>query len=166
MALNAYLKLTGKKQGWIKGSVKQKGRENKIMVIAVNHEIVSPRDSASGLATGKRQHKPFVITKEIDKSTPLLYTALCTNEVITEFLLQFWRANPVGTAAGAGTEVQYYTVKLTNACICDIQFHMLNNKNPDLQRYAEYEEIAFTYEKIEWTWVDGGITSVDDWNVV
>jgi hypothetical protein len=26
------------------------------------HEIVSPRDSASGLPTGKRQHKPFVIT--------------------------------------------------------------------------------------------------------
>lgn len=32
---------------------------------------VSPRDSASWLATGKRQHKPFTITKEIDKSTPL-----------------------------------------------------------------------------------------------
>jgi hypothetical protein len=26
------------------------------------HEIVSPRDAASGLPTGKRQHKPFVIT--------------------------------------------------------------------------------------------------------
>jgi type VI secretion system secreted protein Hcp len=34
------------------------------------HEIVSPRDTASGLPSGKRQHKPFTITKEIDKSTP------------------------------------------------------------------------------------------------
>ena len=53
MALNAYLKMKGQKQGEIKGSVTQKGRENKIMVIAVNHEITSPRDPASGLPTGR-----------------------------------------------------------------------------------------------------------------
>jgi hypothetical protein len=34
--------------------------------------VVSPRDAASGLPTGKRMHKPFIITKELDKSTPLL----------------------------------------------------------------------------------------------
>ena len=72
MALNAYLSLKGQKQGQIKGSVTQKGREGKIMVIAYSHEIVSPRDTASELPTGKRMHKPLVITKELDKSTPLL----------------------------------------------------------------------------------------------
>ena len=91
MALNAYLKLKGQTQGSIKGSVTQKGRENTIMVIAVSHEIVSPRDLASGQATGRRQHHPFVITKELDKSSPLLYNALCTNENITQFELQFFR---------------------------------------------------------------------------
>ncbi len=40
--------------------------------ITFNQAIVSPRDAASGLPTGKRQHKPFVITKEYDKSSPLL----------------------------------------------------------------------------------------------
>ncbi len=34
---------------------------------AVVSAIVSPRDSASGLPTGKRMHKPFVITKELDR---------------------------------------------------------------------------------------------------
>ncbi|HRI69004.1 MAG TPA: type VI secretion system tube protein Hcp, partial [Polyangium sp.] len=43
MALNAYLRLKGQKQGEIKGSVTQKGREGSIMVIAVSHEIISPR---------------------------------------------------------------------------------------------------------------------------
>ena len=33
--------------------------------IVVGNKIVSPRDAASGLPTGKRMHKPFVITKEI-----------------------------------------------------------------------------------------------------
>jgi type VI secretion system secreted protein Hcp len=162
MALNAYLKLKGQKQGDIKGSVTQKGREGKIMVIAVSHEITSPRDAASGLPTGKRMHKPFVITKELDKSSPLLYNALCNNENITEFELQFWTPQ-TGAVGGAGTEKQHYTVKLTNASIADIKFTMLNNKNPELMRYAEYEEIAFTYQKIEWIWNDGGIMSTDNW---
>ena len=119
MALNAYLSLKGQTQGDIKGSVTQKGREGKIMVIAASHEVYSPRDLASGLPTGKRQHKPFIITKELDQSTPLLYTALKSNEIFTSFELQFWTPKLTGT--GTGMEVQHYTVRLTNAQICDIK---------------------------------------------
>jgi type VI secretion system secreted protein Hcp len=162
MALNSYLNLKGQKQGDIKGSVTQKGREGKIMVIAVSHEIISPRDPASGLPTGKRMHKPFVITKELDKSSPLLYNVLVNNENITTWELQFWTPQ-LSAAGGVGAEKQHYTVKLTNANIASISFRMPNNKNPELTRYAEYEEVAFTYQKIEWVWVDGGITAMDDW---
>jgi type VI secretion system secreted protein Hcp len=56
-----------------------------------------------------------------------------------------------------------YIVRLTNATIVDIRFRMLNNKNPDLMRYAEYEEVAFDYQKIEWTWVLGNVVASDDW---
>lgn len=162
MALNAYLKLKGSKQGDIKGSVIQKGREGKIMVIAVNHEITSPRDSVGGQAIGKRQHKPFVITKELDKSTPLLFSAMVNNENIVEWELQFFAAKTT-SAVGAGVETNNYTVKLTNANIVNIKSIMLNNKDVELVKFAPYEEIAFTYQKIEWTWMDGPITAVDDW---
>lgn len=157
MALNAYLKLKGQKTGPINGSVTQKGRENKIAVISINHDIISPRDPASGLPTGKRMHKPFVITKELDKASPLLYSVLVNNENITEWELQFWQPS------ATGAEKQHYTVKLTNANIASISFRMLNNKDPNLMKFAEFEEIAFTYQKIEWTWTDGGITAMDDW---
>ena len=162
MALQAYLNLKGQKQGEIKGSVTQKGREGKIAIIAVSHEIVSPRDPASGLPTGKRMHKPFVITKELDKSSPLLYNALVNNENIPDWQLQFWTPQ-IKATTGSGNEVQHYTVKLTNANVASIAFRMANNKHPDLMKFAEYEEVAFTYQKIEWTWNDGGITAGDDW---
>ena len=165
MALNAHLKLKGQKQGEIKGSVTQKGREGKIMVIAAHHEIVSPRDPASGLATAKHTHHPFVITKEIDKSSPLMYSALINSENLIEWELQFWRAGSTGVA-GSGVEKQYYTVKLINARVADISFAMPNNKHPELAKLAEYEDIAFVYQKIEWTWVDGGIVAADDWIAV
>ncbi len=162
MALNAYLKLKGQKQGEVKGSVTQKGREGKIMVIAVSHDIISPRDAASGLPTGKRMHKPFVITKELDKSSPLLYNILVNNENVPEWELQFWTPQ-LAAKSGGGTEVQHYSVKLVNANIASIAFRMANNKHPDLMKFAEYEEVAFTYQKIIWTWTEGGITAEDDW---
>src|SRR6476660_8769187 len=62
---------TGQKQGVFQGS-----NGPTIPINAIGHEIISPRDAASGLPTGKRQHKPFVITKQIDKSTPLFLNAL------------------------------------------------------------------------------------------
>ena len=76
--------------------------------------------------------------------------------------MQFWTPQ-VAAATGVGAERQHYTVKLTNARICDIKFSMLNNKNPELARFAEFEEKAFTYQKITRTWNDGGIKAQDDW---
>jgi type VI secretion system secreted protein Hcp len=157
MALNAYLRIKGQKQGEIKGSVTQKGREGTIMVIAASHSIVSPRDAASGLSTGKGQHEPFVITKELDQSTPLFYNMLVNNEIIVEWELRFWQVSP------ARVEVNHYTVQLMDANIVSIDFMMPNNRDPEFMKRAEYEEIAFTYQRIQWMWNQDGITSSDEW---
>jgi type VI secretion system secreted protein Hcp len=162
MALNAVLRLKGQRQGDIKGSCLQKGRVDTIAVIALSHSIISPRDAASGLPTGTRMHKPLVITKELDKSSPLLYNTLTQNENITTLTIHFYTPQ-LDAKRGMGEEVNNYIVELTNANIASIDFRMANNKHPDLMKFAEYEEIAFTYEKIMWTWKDGGITSSDSW---
>jgi type VI secretion system secreted protein Hcp len=157
MALNAYLTLKGQKQGAINGSVTQKGRENMIMIIGASHSVMSPRDAASGLATGKRMHKPFVAIQELDKSLPLIYNVLVNNENITAWKLQFWEPSQTGA------EKQHFTIQLTNATVAAIDFRMANNKHPDLMKFKEYAEISYTYQKIEWTWMEGGITASDDW---
>lgn len=157
MALNVFLKLKGQQQGNILGSAIAKGQDGKIVVIAADHELLSPRDPATGQATGRRQHRPFVITKEVDRSSPLLYRAFASNENLTEWELQFWGANP------QGVDVQRYVVALTNASIANIKFHLPNLKRPELAPYLLYEEVSFVYQKIVWTWSDGGITAQDDW---
>lgn len=162
MALNAYLKLKGAKTGDIKGSVTQKGREGMIAVHSFHHEIVSPRDAASGQATGRRQHSAFTIIKEIDKSTPLLHKVLTDNEVLTSWELKCF--NPKTSAAGgAGQEINHFTIKLTNASIASIVDIMENNLIAEDAKLPLMQEISFMYQKIEWTWVDGGIISEDDW---
>jgi type VI secretion system secreted protein Hcp len=157
MALNAYLSLRGQRQGEIRGDSDQPGREHLIPVIAASHEIISPRDPASGLPTGRRVHRPIVITKAVDLTSPLLELALVNNENITTFQLGFWRRN------AAGAEEQYYTIDLTNASIAGIRLEMLNNVYPENASHAVREHVTFTYQRITWTYVDGGIIATDDW---
>lgn len=157
MALDANLRVTSEVQGEIKGSVTQAGREDSILVIGYSHEVESPRDAASGLPTGKRQHKPFVVIKEIDKSTPQLMSALINNENLTDVELRFWQPSR------SGKELQYYTIYLENANIVNIQQEMLNNKYPENMRHKEREHVSFVYQKIVWTYEDGGITTEDTW---
>jgi type VI secretion system secreted protein Hcp len=126
------LLVTGQKQGAFSTT--------SIPLSGLSHEIVSPRDTASGLPTGKRQHKPLTITKEWGASTPKLLNALVTNENLTSVLIGLLRNGQ-----------QVATIKLTNASISS---------------YADAgdtEHWSFTYQKIEWTWVDGGVTAQDDW---
>jgi type VI secretion system secreted protein Hcp len=158
MALNCYIvKIKGETQGDIKGSVTQKGREGWIECFAFDHKVHSPRDAASGLPTGKRVHSPLRIIKAIDKSTPLLMNVLVNNENIPELELRFFAPST------AGAETNFYTIRLTNANISEIKPYMLLNRNPDYMKYPEMEEVSFTYQKIEWTFVKGGITAMDDW---
>ena len=149
-ALNAYLTVKGQKQGQIKGGVTKKAQEGKIQVIAVSHEIVSPRDSASGLPTGKVQHKPFVVHKQVDKASPLLYSMLVNNENISTWELGVYQPD------AKGVDTLAYTVKLTNASIASMR--VISDDDGKLT-----EVLTFTYQKIEWTWADGGITAMDDW---
>jgi type VI secretion system secreted protein Hcp len=152
----AYISITGQRQGQIRGDVTDKGKEGTIKGVTVSHEIISPRDPATGLPTGKRQHKPLTIRMEIDRSTPPLYSALVSNENLTTVEIKFYRPN------GQGISQNYFTIKLTNASIASI-----NLAHPDprdaILPYIEYLDVAFTYQKIEWTWIDGGITAQDDW---
>jgi type VI secretion system secreted protein Hcp len=156
--ITKFLKVKGQKQGDILGSVTQKGKEGSIAVIAVSHSIVSPRDPASGLPTGKRIHSPLVIVTHIDKATPLLYSVATTNENLPTVELDYYQTGL------DGKETLYFKIELTNANISSLKQTDLNSQDdPNVNLFGEYEEISFTYQKITWTWINGGITATDDW---
>jgi len=132
-ALNAYLKLKGTTTHKFNPAT----NSDKIMVIAVSHEIVSPRDPQSGLPTGQRMHKPFVITKELDKSSPLLQKALVNNENIPEITLEMYEKLPDGNVK---------LTKLVTFTNCKIKQKRINpNAAPNSH---EMETVAFTFQKI------------------
>lgn len=159
MASDAYLTLKGQKQGDIHGGVTQKGRENSILVHGFNNQVSEPLDAASGLPTGKRQHSPITIVKEVDQSSPKLWTALVNNENLTTWVLKFWAADGTQT----GVEKQIYTVTLTNSRIVSVHDFMSDNQNAAQAKLPLQEQVSFTYQKIEWTWTDPATTAADDW---
>jgi type VI secretion system secreted protein Hcp len=158
MALNAYMRdVEAETQGKVEGSCDQAGREGCIEIYGWSDEVNSPRDAASGLPTGKRQHKPIVITKPLDKSSPLLMNVLVNNENIKGLKLECWRPS------STGDEQKFFTIELINANIAGIRQEQLNNKYPENMQHEVREHVSLTYQKIIWTWEDGGITAEDDW---
>ncbi len=149
-ALNAYLKLKGQKQGAIQGSVVKKGVEGSLPIISFNHEVVSPRDPASGLPTGKRQHKPFTFLVGIGKSSPQLYQALFTGELLPEVELVVFAAGDKSATSSL------YSVKLSNAVVSQIRIVTPPGG-------VEALELSLVYQRIDMTWTDGGVTVGDDW---
>src|SRR5690242_4214681 len=92
--VHLYLKANGTD---IKGESTQTslGRQDSIECVYFEHEVITARESGSGLATGRRQYPPMKIAKRIDKASPLLMKALCENQVI-EATFKFFRPNPTG----------------------------------------------------------------------
>jgi type VI secretion system secreted protein Hcp len=164
MSLNTYIsKCVGEKQNAFKGGVIQKGREGWMEIIAVSHNISSPRDVASGQATGKRVHAPITSRMYYDQSLPMWHTSLVYNESLKEVVFAFFSPNKLGTAGGQGVETLTYEIKLTNAFVSKLELDMPNNKNPDLQRYETMLIISKVYQKIEGTWKLGNKVWQDDW---
>jgi type VI secretion system secreted protein Hcp len=151
---DAFMRIKGK-SGDIKGGATQKGREGMIVVHALEQNVVMPVDASSGMAAGRRVHKPIVITKNVDKSSAPLHLALSRDEVLSEVTIQFFE---VGRD---GMERNHYTIVLKNARITGLRHVMPDNNKPDLARLPAYEELTLVYESITWTWHDGGLTATD-----
>ncbi len=158
MSMPAHLSLEGNKQGKIEGSCTIKGREGTILVRTVEHTVSIPKSPQTGLPAGKHVHGPLTITKEIDKSSPKLFQALCSGEQMKTVTLDWYRINP------NGREDNYYTTKLENALIVGLRTWMPNALDGANDQMGHMEDVSFTYEKIIETWKPDGIEAQDSWS--
>lgn len=166
MATPAYMSVTGEKQALITneaftadsvGNSYQEGHENQVMVQAFSHQVIIPRDPQSCQPTGQRVHKPVCVTKVFDKASPLLWAALTSGERMSEVVIQWYR-----TSAN-GTQEHYYTTKLEDAIIVEINGYMHNCQDPENAHFTHLEDVHFTYRKITWTHEVCGTSGSDDW---
>ena len=117
--------------------------ETKVHVTSVSQQIAAPRDMSTGMASGKRMHKPITITKEVDRASPMLMRTMQSNGVLPQVTIEF--------AGGAGTGKAAQKIVLTNAMVSSIK------------TTGATETLTLTYEQIEVTYAGGGKTAMDDW---
>ena len=168
MPTPAYMSVEGATQGNITagaftaesvGNIWQEAHQDEVLVEAFEHQIIVPCDVQSGQPTGQRVHKPVIITKIYDKSSPLLYTALTSGERLTKVEIKWYRTSI------QGAQEHYFTHLLTDAVIVDISAEMPNCQDPGKAHFTHLEKVAMTYRRIEWTHVVSGTTGEDDWRV-
>lgn len=142
MALDAYLRLVGAKQGPLDGDVRRPGREGTIAVTSYSHALSA--EERDGVL--RPRHTPVTITKDIDHVTPRLAVAYATREPITSFELQFVRLSQWGQ------EEHVYTVDLHDARIHEIRQGLPDTRTPDAAGARLQEQVTFTYGSIDIRW--------------
>ena len=154
MANHAYMTITGATQGLISaecstqssiGNKCQAGHLNEIMVLAYSHNMAN---------TTRAIHNPVLITKNIDKSSPLIARAMATMEKV-DCTIDFYRTSSFGT------QEKYYTVEIKEGIIADLTLelpHVILSGDAQPQ-----EHVAFRYKDITWTHHGAGTSGYSLW---
>jgi type VI secretion system secreted protein Hcp len=159
MPVHVHVWMKGQKSGDITGDCTIVGREGSIEVIQFDSGVRAPRDQHTGMPTGQRVHYPMVLTKAMDRSSPLLYQMLCQNENLTEVTLKLYEADP------SGGEKERFNIKLENAHLAEVKSFMPNTKENEGEQYAYNETVSLVYEKITWEDLDYRVMATDEWGV-
>lgn len=126
MAIPGYMTITGKTQGLISagcstpdsvGNKYQSAHTDEIMVLSYSHNLANIDN------TRRATHAPIIVTKNVDKSSPLLAQALATREEIN-CTINFYRPphkasrkNTIPSRSTARCSANYSKTCLTSFCI-------------------------------------------------
>jgi type VI secretion system secreted protein Hcp len=154
MAYQFYVSIMGSKQGQLKGSaqVDQSQHPGRMPAIRFSCEIASAVDTTTGQASGKPQHQPFMVTRELDEASPRLFQARVTYEKLPSVLFELL------TTDRTGKETVFYTVLLTNATVSDYRMYAAPLPEGGSNIF-ELEDVAFSFQNMKVEHVDGGTSA-------
>lgn len=134
--------------GTIEGDVDQKEREGTILGYAFDHAITlagqAAMNAAHSVASGSPAHRPVVFVKHVDKSSPLLWQAMCNRQKLPKVTFDFWHRNDNGDL-----EV-VYSVALENARIQQIESRLVDAGAAKGSGGTMREVVSLAYQAIEW----------------
>ena len=170
MSLDAYMTIKGKKQGEISkdaskpDSMGQSAKgdadlQSKITVVGFSSGIVVPRDMASGVATGTRNHQPVTITKFFDKASPLLWQALANNEMLEDVIIDFYRTDP----GGMPKPQKFFTISWKDATLVEGKAYVPMTIDPNNKHFQNMEDWSFTYKQVKWEHGPASTSGEDKW---
>lgn len=129
------------KIGDIKGESTDDKHRDWISLLSFSQGLESKTRSAAGrMGMSKPEFQDLVITKSLDRSSPLLMSMAVSGEVIPEVILELTGAD----------RNSYYIIKMENAMITSITSG--GECTPDCRAM---EEVSFNYTRITWEYHEG-----------
>jgi len=111
-------------------------------IYSFKHMVKIPLDPQRKCPIGPRNHSPINIVKSFDVSSPLLYKALISGEIITECTIKWYRF------CKEGQPHHYFTHLLEDAIISKISYDMTNIHKLGVIEEKHFETIEITYRKL------------------
>lgn len=153
-ATTGFLKLDG-----VDGESIDPKHEGEIEIQAWSWGVSQTSSVSSGQATGRRQHEPIRIVKQIDKSSPQLARACANGTHIKDAKLTLRRAGAAGEAE------EYLIIELQDVLVSSTRIGCCDNDCDDTtDDLTPYEEMTITYGKIRITEVRSGAVYDDVWS--
>jgi type VI secretion system secreted protein Hcp len=153
-----YMKVEGTKTGIIKDQNTSAKLPDRIELNGYSFETSSAGGSAGiGIATGRRTRTPLTVIKNNGQSSILLFNCSATNEVLKTVIIEVYKTG------NTGNEILEQTITLTNATVSYFKQSFDNSPGPGDVKGPK-DEIRFTYQKINITYINGGVTAEDSWN--
>jgi type VI secretion system secreted protein Hcp len=145
-ALGAYtvcVSITGAQQGQFKGDAVGKNCTGTVGY-KFDYVVSSPRDAATGMATGRRMHGPVKITKEWSPSSLALFQALTQNELLSVIKFDFYTVDRL-----TGQESVEHSIVLRNAFVTSIAYSSDASKTTAPTSLPAQETVEFVFQQIE-----------------
>lgn len=140
--VDMFVKLTTDKAGVVKGEAADSTHAGEIEITGWAWGMASASDASTGLATGRRQHKPLKLYKNIDAATCPLAIALVQNQVVKELKLTCRKA-------GTGAALEYLVITLKNGRVSRLDLEYLDQTVGGSGR--EVAEITYQEIQIDYT---------------
>ncbi len=147
-AQGGYIKI-----GDIKGESVEAKHRDWIIIQSFSQGVSRQTSGATGAgrARSSATMQEFIVTKNIDMSSPKLMEAAVKGQIIPEVTLDLTASN----------RNSFYTVKMTNVLISSF-----SNSGACSSQCEVTEQVTFNFEKITWTYVDSrGGTTTSSYNV-
>jgi type VI secretion system secreted protein Hcp len=146
-AQTVYVLVEGTKQGLFANESPVGNHPNRLVGRDFDYLVKVPRDAATGMVSGKRQHGPVVLTREWGAASPQLFQALFSNEILKAVTFEFYQTNKNGEEELGGL------VKLTNATVVEIHQHGVASSGGALHAISSdtrrLEDVSFSFTGIE-----------------
>lgn len=139
------------------GTINIDDHEKQAIVKAYSHNVTIAKNKTTGQASGQRVHNPMIITKMIDKSSPLFFNALTTGETLKKVEVKWYRNS------NSGTHEHFYTVELEDALIVDINTAIESLASSVDNQPTPLEIVSFSYRKISVRHETASTSGEDDW---